>query len=57
MGKRGVIRKVEEPSDWVNSMPIVEKPDGSFRFCLDPRQLNPTIDDVTTRMANANGSL
>jgi len=28
MEKRGVIWKVEEPTDWVNSMAIVEKPDG-----------------------------
>ena len=63
MEKRGVIRKVEEPTDWVNSMAIVEKPDGSLRICLDPRHLNktikrehfqlPTIEDITTRMANA----
>lgn len=63
MEKRRVICKVEQPTDWVNSIAIVEKPDGSFRFCLDPRQLNkaikrehfqlPTIEDITTRMANA----
>ena len=63
MEKRGVIRKVEEPTDWVSSMAIVEKPDGSLRICLDPRHLNkaikrehfqlPTIEDITTRMANA----
>ena len=41
MEKRGVaIRKVEEPTDWVNSMLIVEKAHGSFRFCLDLRQRN-----------------
>ena len=44
-------------------MPIVEKAHGFFCFCLDLRQLNkaikrehfqlPTIEDVTTRMANA----
>ena len=61
--KRGVIRKVEEPNNWVNSMAIVEKPDGSLRICFDPRHLNkaikrehfqlPTIEDITTRMANA----
>ena len=27
MEKRGVIRKVEEPTDWINSMAIVEKPE------------------------------
>ena len=63
MEKRGVIRKVEEPTDWVSSMAIVEKPDGSLHICLDPRHLNksikrehfqlPTIEDITTRMANA----
>ena len=40
MEKRGVIRKVEEPTDWVNSMLIIEKAHGSFRFCLDLRQRN-----------------
>ena len=60
--KRGVIRKVEEPTGWVNSMAIVEKPKGSLRICLHPRHLNkvikrehfqlPTIEDITTGMAN-----
>ena len=63
MERRGVVRKVEEPTDWVNSMAIVEKPNGCLRICLDPRHLNkakkrehfqlPTIEDITTRMANA----
>lgn len=62
MEKRGVVRKVE-PTDWVNSMAIVEKPNGSLWICLDPKHLNkaikrehfqpPTIEDITTRMANA----
>ena len=43
MEKHGVIRKVEEPTDWVSSMAIVEKPDGSLRICLDPRHLNKAI--------------
>ena len=64
--KRRVIRRVEEPTDWMSSMAIVEKPDGRLRICLDPRDLNkaierehfqlPTIEDITTRMANAKGS-
>ena len=63
MERRGVIRKVEEPTDWVSSMAIVQKPGGSLRICLDPRHLNkaikqehfqlPTIEYITTRMANA----
>ena len=57
MEKRGVIGKVE-PTDWVHSMAIVEKPYGSLWICLNPRHLNkaiklPTIEDITTRMANA----
>ena len=58
MEKREVMRKVKKPTDWVNSMAIVEKPDGSLRICLDPRHLNkatkgehlqlPTIEDITT---------
>ena len=59
MEKQGV----DEPTDWVNSRAIVEKPDGSLRICLDSRLLNkaikrehfqlPTTEDITTRMANA----
>ena len=63
MEKRGVIRKVEEPTGWVSSMAIVEKPEGRLRICLVSRHLNkaikrehfqlPTLEDITTRMANA----
>ena len=63
MERRGVVHMVKEPADWVNSVAIVEKPNGSLRICLDPRHLNkaikwehfqlPTIEDITTRMANA----
>ncbi|CAB4010198.1 Hypothetical predicted protein [Paramuricea clavata] len=44
-------------------MVVVEKPNGKLRICLDPKHLNkaikrehfqlPTIEDITTRMANA----
>ena len=37
----GVIKKVEEPTDWVNSLVVVEKPKSKkLRICLDPRPLN-----------------
>ena len=62
MEKQGVARKLKEPTDLVNSVAIVEKPNGSLRICLDPRHLNkaikrehfqlPSIEDITTRMAN-----
>ena len=61
MEKRVVIWKVEEPTDRVNSMAIVEKPD--LRICMDPGHLNkgikrelfqlPSIEHITTRMASA----
>ena len=63
MENRAVIRNVEEPTDWVDSMVTVEKPDGRLRICLVPRHLNkavkrehfqlPTFEDTTTRMQNA----
>ncbi|XP_038075960.1 uncharacterized protein K02A2.6-like [Patiria miniata] len=63
MEKLGVIARVEEPTDWVSSMSIVGKPDGSVRICLDPRELNnaikrahypmPTLRDVAARMPQA----
>ncbi|KAK2706727.1 hypothetical protein QYM36_014683 [Artemia franciscana] len=59
----GVIEKVSKPTEWVNSIVIVEKPDGSLRLCLDPRNLNkcikrphhpiPTFEDVAIKCANS----
>ena len=58
-----VIRKVDEPTDWVTSIVIVEKPNKKLRICLDPRNLNsaikrehfqlPTIEEITSRMSGA----
>ena len=31
MARRGVVRKVEEPTDWAKSVAIVEKPNGSLK--------------------------
>ena len=39
MENDGVIKKQEKPTDWVNSMVIVETPK-KLRICLDPRDLN-----------------
>ena len=39
----GVIVKVNEPTDWVNSITIFEKKNGSLRICLDPRDLNKAL--------------
>jgi transposase InsO family protein len=58
----GVISKVDEPTDWVNSLVIVEKKNGTLRLCLDPKDLNqaikrehymiPTAEDVSSKLAN-----
>lgn len=34
-----VIEPVEKPTQWVNSMVVIEKPDGRLRICIDPRDL------------------
>ena len=39
----GVAERVHEPSDWVNSMVTVIKPNGKLRICIDPRDLNKAI--------------
>ena len=59
-----IIRKVTEPTDWVNSIVVVEKPKtGKLRICLDPNALNEairrpqypmsTLEDVTAKLTNA----
>ena len=64
MERMGVIKKVEIPTDWVNSLVIVEKhKTKQLRICLDPRPLNkaikrehfqlPTLEDITTRLSGA----
>lgn len=36
MIKDAVISPVDYPTDWINNLQIVEKPNGSLRLCLDP---------------------
>lgn len=60
---KGIIRKIEEPTEWVNSLVIVEKKNGDLRLCIDPRHLNksikrehyklPTKTDITSTMSGA----
>ena len=35
--------KVDQPTDWVNNLVVVEKRNGSLRLCLDPKDLNKAI--------------
>ncbi|GFO24447.1 hypothetical protein PoB_005095200 [Plakobranchus ocellatus] len=39
----GVIVKQDSPTPWMNSMVVVEKPNGALRICMDPRDLNKAI--------------
>ena len=58
-----VIKHVTEPSDWVNSLVVVEEPNGQLRTCLDPRHLNraikrqhlqlPTAEEIIAKMSSA----
>ena len=40
MESRRIIKKVNEPTAWVNSMVVNEKRSGKLRICIDPRDLN-----------------
>jgi hypothetical protein len=62
--KRGVLVKVEEPTEWVSQMAITRKEsDGSIRICIDPQPLNealmrehfklPTLEVVLPSLHNA----
>ncbi|XP_072170543.1 uncharacterized protein [Diadema setosum] len=43
MEAQGVIKKMEEPTEWVNSITYATKKDGSIRICLDPRRPNQAL--------------
>ena len=63
MESLGVIDRVTEPTDWVNSLVVVQKPNGQIRVCLNPKDLNkaikrhhyqlPTAEDILSRMSGA----
>ena len=58
-----IIEPVQKPSDWVNGLVLVEKPNGKLRVCLDPRPLNkaikrehlhlPTAEEIFSQMSGA----
>ena len=43
MVDKEIIRKVQEPTDWVHPMVVVGKPDGSCRICVDFTALNKYV--------------
>ena len=56
-----IIEPIEKPTDWVNSLVIVEKRNGKLCICLDPRPLNnaikrehlylPTAEEIFSQMS------
>ncbi len=63
MEANGIIKKVDGPTAWVNSMVVNEKRSGKLRICIDPRDLNkailrehyqlPTQQEITSRLTGA----
>lgn len=63
MESLNIITKVTEPTNWVNSLVVVEKSSGNLRVCLDPQDLNKaikrphyplrTLDDILPQLTNA----
>ena len=55
MVQMGVVEKIDEnePSEWLNTLVVVEKPDGSVRLCLDPRNLNKVVKREHYQMPTA----
>ena len=49
--KEHVKIKEEEPSDWVSSVVVTEKPNGKLRVCIDPQHLNRPLA-LTSHLIN-----
>ena len=59
----GIITKVEQPTQWVSPIVVVKKPNGDFRICVDPVDLNKavkrehyplrTVEEVAATLAEA----
>lgn len=57
-----MITREEEPTDWVSSLVVTEKPNGKLRACIDPQHLNkalkishhppPVIEDILPELAD-----
>ena len=42
-----IIEPVQKPTNWVNGLVLVEKPNGKLWVCLDPRPLNKAIKTLS----------
>ena len=43
MERLGVVRRVQEPTDWCSGMVVVPKPGGKVRICVDLTRLNESV--------------
>ena len=57
METSGVIRKVDEPTDWVSPMVVVPKRQGKVRICTDFTKLNQAVRREVHPMATVDHSL
>ncbi|CAE1167131.1 unnamed protein product [Acanthosepion pharaonis] len=63
MMPQGIIRKVDDLTDWVSSIVYVHKNNGKLRLCLDPEDLNkdimrcyhksPATEELTHKLSRA----
>lgn len=61
--KMGIIKKVNVPTEWVNSIVVIKKPNNELRICLDPQDLNKnlkrehfpmaTVEEIMGKMSEA----
>ena len=61
--KEGIIIEVKEHTEWINSIVLVMKSNGSLRLCLNPKNLNKaikrnqwyssTFDDILPELAKS----
>ena len=52
MERLGVIRKVPQPTNWINSIAYSRKKDGRLIICFDTKDLNKTIKCCNYRAPN-----
>lgn len=60
--RKEIITPMDEPSEWVNNLVVVQKQVLSLRICLDPKELNnslvretftvPTLEEITPKLIN-----
>ena len=43
MESKGIMKPVNKPTAWVNSMVLNVKRNGKLRICIDPRDLNKAL--------------